>query len=59
VPWIDEKLNPLTGQWWARTLQIRRGTFYGRGDHYNHSSYADLVIMGLAGLVRSRITWWL
>ncbi|HEY3455926.1 MAG TPA: glycosyl hydrolase family 65 protein [Bryobacteraceae bacterium] len=50
VPWIDENLNPLTGEWWARTLQIRRGTFYGRGDHYNHSSYADLVITGLVGL---------
>lgn len=50
VPWIDENLNPLTGEWWARALQIRRGTFYGRGDHYNHSSYADLVITGLAGL---------
>ena len=31
-------------------MKIRKGIFYGRGDHYNHSSYADLVITGLAGL---------
>jgi hypothetical protein len=31
-------------------MKIRKGTFYGRGDHYNHSGYCDLVITGLAGL---------
>ena len=36
--------------WWARELKIRKKTYYGRGDHYNHSSYADLVITGLVGL---------
>ena len=50
VPWVDENLNPLTGVWWARELKIRKKTWYGRGDHYNHSSYADLVITGLVGL---------
>jgi len=50
VPWIDEDLNPLTGEWLARAIKIRKKTFYGRGDHYNHSGYADLVITGLAGL---------
>jgi hypothetical protein len=50
VPWIDENLNPLTGVWWARELKLRKRTWYGRGDHYNHSSYADLVITGLIGL---------
>ncbi len=50
IPWIDENLNPFTGEWWARTLKIRKGTFYGRGDHYNHSGYADLLITGLIGL---------
>ena len=50
VPWIDENLNPLTGVWWARELKLRKKTYYGRGDHYNHSSYADLVITGLMGL---------
>jgi hypothetical protein len=50
IPWIDENLNPLTGEWQARAMKIRKGTFYGRGDHYNHSGYCDLVITGLAGL---------
>jgi hypothetical protein len=50
VPFIDEDLNPLTGEWLARAMKIREKTFYGRGDHYNHSGYADLVITGVAGL---------
>ncbi len=50
VPFIDEDLNPLTGEWLARAMKIRKKTYYGRGDHYNHSAYADLVITGLAGL---------
>ena len=50
VPFIDEDLNPLTGDWLARATKIRKKTFYGRGDHYNHSAYADLVVAGLAGL---------
>ena len=40
----------LTGEWLARANKIRKKTFYGRGDHYNHSGYADLAITGLAGL---------
>jgi hypothetical protein len=50
VPWVDEDQDPLTGIWLARELKLRKKTYYGRGDHYNHSSYADLVITGLAGL---------
>ena len=50
VPFIDENLHPQTGEWWARALQIKRGRFQGRGDHYNHSSYNDLVITGVVGL---------
>ena len=50
VPFIDEDLNPLTGEWLARAMKLRKKTYYGRGDHYNHSGYADLVITGLAGL---------
>jgi hypothetical protein len=50
IPWVDEDQNPLTGEWLARTLKMRKPGFYGRGDHYNHSSYADLIITGLAGL---------
>jgi hypothetical protein len=50
IPWVDENLDPLTGAWLARTLKMRKPGFYGRGDHYNHSSYADLIITGLVGL---------
>jgi len=50
VPFIDEDLNPFTCVWQARAMKLRQHTYYGRGDHYNHSSYADLVITGLAGL---------
>lgn len=50
IPWIDENLNPFTGEWQARKTKIREGTFNGRGDHYNHSGFADLIISGLVGL---------
>ncbi len=50
IPWVDEDLDPIAGVWLARTLKLRKPGFYGRGDHYNHSSYADLIITGLAGL---------
>jgi hypothetical protein len=50
IPFIDENLNPFTGEWHARAMKIRKGTFNGRGDHYNHSGYADLVISGVVGL---------
>ncbi len=46
VPWIDENLNPYTGDWIART----RLSPVVRGKDYNHSSYCDLVISGLVGL---------
>lgn len=45
VPWIDESLNPETGQW------ILFGDYpQTRGRFYNHSTYCDLVITGLVGL---------
>jgi hypothetical protein len=50
VPFIDENLHPQTGEWWARALAIKKGTFKARGDNYNHSSYNDLVITGVVGL---------
>ena len=60
VPWIDENLNPYTGDWISRTrllemektnneLFIRKGG-YERGKDYNHSPYNDLIITGLVGL---------
>jgi hypothetical protein len=58
VPWIDENLNPLTGDWLARTrlLMVRKTTtapdrkLEDRGKDYNHSTFCDLVITGLVGL---------
>ncbi len=50
-PWIDENLNPYTGDWIARTLlRQRRQQPEERGKDYNHSSFCDLVITGLVGL---------
>lgn len=58
VPWIDENLNPLTGDWLSRTRlkTWENGTWSAkkggeeRGKDYNHSTYCDLVITGLIGL---------
>jgi len=51
VPWIDEDLNPLTGDWIARTvMKTRANQIYERGKDYNHSTFCDLTITGLAGL---------
>ncbi len=47
VPWIDENINPYTGDWIART---RLKSNNERGKDYNHSSYCDLIITGLVGL---------
>jgi hypothetical protein len=49
VPWIDENLHPDTGEWLARAILEQRGV-KDRGKDYNHSTFADLVITGLAGL---------
>jgi hypothetical protein len=61
VSWIDENLDPFTGEWIAR----KRGEEHSaelvakgqadkvlrkRGKDYNHSSYCDLIITGLVGL---------
>ncbi|MGC4035023.1 MAG: hypothetical protein QM764_03610 [Chitinophagaceae bacterium] len=58
VPWIDENLNPFTGDWIARTRlkTWENGTWSSekggieRGKDYNHSSYCDLIISGLIGV---------
>ncbi|ULQ53254.1 MGH1-like glycoside hydrolase domain-containing protein [Flavihumibacter fluvii] len=58
VPWIDENLNPYTGDWISRTRlkTWNNGTWskekggMERGKDYNHSSFCDLVISGLVGL---------
>lgn len=52
-PWIDENLNPFTGDWLARTrmeVQHYNHGFHERGIYYNHSTYNDIIITGLVGL---------
>lgn len=53
VPWIDENLNPYTGDWLAATRH--RNNPSGRvpplhHKDYNHSSFGDIVITALVGL---------
>jgi hypothetical protein len=51
VCWIDENLDPFTGEWLARHLLMERGNRYNeRGKDYNHSTFCDLVISGLIGV---------
>lgn len=60
VPWIDENQNPTNGDRIARTRLIEMLTAkpegvakkgpMDRGQAYNHSTFCDLVITGLAGL---------
>lgn len=58
VPWIDENLNPFTGDWISRTRlkSWQEGAWdpakggVERGKDYNHSTYCDLIITGLIGL---------
>ncbi len=53
VPFIDEDLDPFTGEWIARKLLREMKNPPGgadRGEHYNHSTFCDLVISGLVGI---------
>ena len=58
VPWIDENLNPYTGDWISRTrLKTWKDSTWSpeaggreRGKDYNHSTFCDLIISGLIGL---------
>jgi hypothetical protein len=51
IPWIDENLDPDTGEWIARNILISKNQPPpNRGRYYNHSGYADLIITGLIGL---------
>ena len=51
VPWIDESLDPFTGDWFTRRhLIVRNAPDKNRGEHYNHSTFNDLVISGLIGI---------
>lgn len=54
-PWIDEDMDPYTGEWIARSAlkadhwNPKRGG-YERGKDYNHSTFCDLVLSGLLGI---------
>ena len=58
IPWIDENLDPFTGEWLARSILqswekagIRSDALIReRGKDYSHSTYADLIITGLCGI---------
>ncbi|MBQ3350968.1 MAG: hypothetical protein IJG38_11255 [Thermoguttaceae bacterium] len=55
VPWIDENINPQTGDWIARTRLKDWGWKpgkggYERGKDYNHSTFCDIVVNSLIGL---------
>ncbi|MCQ2390721.1 MAG: LamG domain-containing protein [Kiritimatiellae bacterium] len=56
VPWIDEDYHPFTGDWISRTVILQTPKMKARfpkerGKDYNHSTFCDLVIGGLCGLV--------
>ncbi len=58
VMWIDENLNPYTGDWISRTrLENWNGEAWPkgkggreRGKDYNHSEFCNLIISGLLGI---------
>ena len=58
VPWIDENLDPYTGDWLSRTrLSTWENGHWSaekggaeRGKDYNHSTFCDLIITGLIGI---------
>ncbi|QHW31805.1 hypothetical protein GZH47_13800 [Paenibacillus rhizovicinus] len=55
IPWIDENLDPFTGEWIARTKLHERGDANrDRGAHYNHSAFCDLILSGLIGILPRR-----
>ena len=56
VCWIDEVMHPETGEWSSRKVLEEWGWPEAkggreRGRDYNHSSFCDLVLSGLLGIV--------
>lgn len=52
-PFIDENIEPFTGEWLARSILKKiepPRKDVDRGRDYNHSTFCDLVISGLAGI---------
>lgn len=52
IPFIDENLDPFTGEWLARSILMKQPerSDVHRGKDYNHSAFCDHVISGLAGI---------
>ncbi|MBE7030507.1 MAG: hypothetical protein E7409_03650 [Ruminococcaceae bacterium] len=53
VPYVDENLDPFTGEWIARAQLRKMEKPPGgadRGEDYNHSTFCDLVLNGLVGI---------
>ena len=51
TPFLDENMDPDTGIWLARSILREWGREdKERGQHYNHSTFIDLVITGLVGI---------
>ena len=55
-PWIDEVMHPYRYDWTSRTYLKNAGWpadkgGYERGKDYNHSTFCDLLITGIAGVV--------
>ncbi len=50
IDWIDEDLDADTDEWIAKNMLIAKDKQVGRGNYYNHSGFADLLITGLIGL---------
>lgn len=50
-PWLDENMDPETGIWLARDI-LRKSNREDkeRGQHYNHSTFIDLVMTGICGI---------
>ena len=56
VPWVDENAHPDKPEWLARKIILSRPDLVSkfpkeRGKDYNHSTFCDLVISGLVGIV--------
>ncbi|MCL3780100.1 hypothetical protein EMN47_06820 [Prolixibacteraceae bacterium JC049] len=51
ICWIDENLNPFTGEWHTRSRLVKKNSKpIERGKDYNHSSFCDHVISDMIGI---------
>lgn len=55
INWLDENINPFTGEWLSRKILKDWGWRkdkggYERGKDYNHSAYADILISKIFGI---------